>query len=199
MCLNDVKNLYKVKSEELQNINESNEEREEKMKIIDDENKRLTKLVQDAQEEKRKEIIETRIWQQRHSDICLKMEEQKKEVEQRDKEIEDLKIKLENQSFVAESMAKKLLNLKSQLDSINLVMRKFSAKKIQKLLPKIDVEIVLQKNPSTGEFNLDVNLGSGKHETLSLAHIRNVTPDVKNELLFHIEYTVISFQLTFLE
>lgn len=180
-----------MKSEELTTMIELNEEREEKMKIIDEENKRLTKLVQDTQEEKRKEVIETRLWQQRHSDILLKLDEQKKQVEQRDREIEELKIKLDLKNQVADSMAQKLLDLKSQLDSINLVMRKFSAKKIQKLLPKVDVEIILQKNPSTGEFNLFVNLGSGKHETYSLAHIRNVIPDEKNLDLFHIEYSVI--------
>lgn len=186
--LQDIKSLYKLTNEQLQNSNSTLSEFEIKMKILDDENRKLTNSLFQANEDKRKEVIETKLWQQRHQESLKNIEELQKKMDGKDKEIEDLKIALDKKTFDADSMAQKLIQLKEQMDLIHLVMKKFRVKKINKLLPKSDGEIILQKNPSTGAFMLDMVTASGtKHDLRLLQDISDIFADETNPLLFTIE------------
>jgi len=67
-------------------------------------------------------------------------------------------------------MALKLLDYKSKVSSVELQLRKWPVKKIHKLYPNVDVEIVLTKNPSNGVLSIDV-LDRGKHNPRPLKGI----------------------------
>jgi len=75
-------------------------------------------------------------------------------------------------------MALKLLDYKSKVSSVELQLRRWPVKKIHKLYPNVDVEIVLTKNPSNGMISIDV-LDKGKHNLKPLKGA-DLVPNVDN-------------------
>jgi predicted RNase H-like nuclease (RuvC/YqgF family) len=187
--LADLKTLYKMTNEKLIFTTSLLDEKDEQVNVLDEENKKLTKKLSDLHENRRQDSLGSKVVEARNVDFQQKLEEEKRSNEQKDKEIEELKIKLQKKEEFADSMANKLVNMKTQMDLINLTMKKYSCKRINKLVGKSDVDIILQKNPSSKEFILDI-VYNGKHEHYLLSTISNVYNDKINPMLFHIEFAV---------
>lgn len=163
-------------------------EQKQKLEIYDEENRKLNEANLQIHDEKRKLEIQLRIHQKNLEELETQLAANIPKLEKKEQEIDRLKFQLGEQKQESERLAFKLMELKSQLDCLQLQLRRFSVKKIGKLLPKSDAEIILSKNPSNGLLMIDVVV-NGKHHIHLLSSIVQVQPDQKEPKRLYIDFT----------
>lgn len=88
-------------------------------------------------------------------------------------EITFLRNQLKDKDESNYKMALKLIDYQTKVSNVELQLRKFTVKKIYKLYPNVDVEIILTKNPANGVISLDV-VERGRHTSKVLKSVQVV-------------------------
>eukprot|EP01080_Neovahlkampfia_damariscottae_P004257 gene4257-7593_t len=179
----DVKTMYKISNEQLNQYKDESFEKEDRLIILDEENKRLNNLFEEIKDEQRKEILETKLWKQRYEELSNEMNDQKNVLDQKEKEIVDLKLLVEQKEFTAKSMADKLVSMRSQLDSMNLKPKSFILKSSNPILSKIQskIELNLKKNEKNENLELEF-VTNGKKEIIEISSIIDIYPEDGNNI-----------------
>ena len=67
-------------NENYNQLKEESFEKEDRLIILDEENKRLINLFEEIKEDQRKEILETKLWKQRYEELYNEMRDQKNDL-----------------------------------------------------------------------------------------------------------------------
>jgi uncharacterized coiled-coil protein SlyX len=186
--IGDVKTMYKLTNDKFNKMMEEFYEKEDRLIILDEENKRLNDLMEEVKEDQRKEILETKLWQQRYQEMFNEACARKLTLDEKEKEIGELKTQLEQKEFMAKSMAEKLVNMRNQVDSMNLKPRVFIIKSTS-ILSKIQskTEFQLKKNQSNEKLEIEIS-SNGKKEKYEISSIVDIYSEETN--IFSIELSV---------
>jgi len=156
-------------------------EKDRKIEQLEAECKKASLMSWRTMNDKLKQEVEMEVWRRKFQVLQDEKQEQSIELNQKNEEINQLKNQLKSKEESNHKMALKLIDYQTKVSNVELQLRKFTVKRIYKLYPNIDVEIVLTKNPSNGVISLDV-IERGRHTAKSLRSVQTI-PSVANRFM----------------
>jgi len=121
-----------------------------------------------------KQDVEMEVWRRKLAVLQEEQIQREKLLNEKIEEIGHLNVELRATSESNYQMALKLLDYQTKVSSVELQLRKFQVKRIYKLYPNVDAEIVLTKNPANSMYSLDV-VERGRHYSRPLKQAQLVS------------------------
>eukprot|EP00762_Andalucia_godoyi_P000842 ANDGO_03675.mRNA.1 hypothetical protein len=142
------------------------------MRVLDDAHKKLTKDNQELSEERRKTTLDAQMWKSRYEETAFKLGEREKKLSDLGSQIENLQSELSKMTLESRSLANKLMDMKKKNTAGGILLATFPVRKVHRLLPPCEAQLVVAQKPS-GDLILDI-VAFGRHKVEEFSSVREI-------------------------
>jgi chromosome segregation ATPase len=186
---NELRSSEAVKKQLLEDNHMQIKQFQERIRLLDAENKRLSEHSKKLEDVLRQSELDGKLWQNRTKEKENELQQMMQTLDEKIKTISELQSSIQDKDASISQLSAKLIDMKSQMDTINLQLRKFPVK-VNKLLGKSDTMMILQKNPQNGLLTLNIQPTKGGAGTVhKLESIVDVKPDKTDATKFQLIFS----------
>jgi DNA repair exonuclease SbcCD ATPase subunit len=120
------------------------------LRVLDEEHRRLTRDNETLSEEKRRATLEAQGYKKQYEETAASLADAEKRAEMLGADCETLQYDLKEKTAACEALAARLVDMKKQLANVSVQLASFAVRKIHRLLPSTEAQLIVQEKPSGG-------------------------------------------------